>query len=186
MSLLTGLILAVAEGGGQEPQEAPNPIVPEANEVIWGAISFVVLFILLRKFAYPSIKKGMEARSERIRASLAEAEKTREEAQEILDDYRRQLADAKSEAARIIDEARRAADKIRQDLRKQAEAEVAEVKQRAQDDIAAQASRTMADLQARVSLMVIELAEKVVEKNLDEDTNKALIDRFIREVGATS
>jgi F-type H+-transporting ATPase subunit b len=178
MAFVTGLILA-AEGW-------TNPILPAANEIVWGAISFVVLFILLRKVAYPPIKKGMEARSERIRNTLAEADKTREEAQSILDDYRRQLADAKSESSRIIEEARQAADKIRQDLRKQAETEVAEIKQRAQDDIATQASRTMADLQARASLLVIELAEKVVERNLDEDTNKALIERFIDEMESTS
>ena len=178
MAVVTGLILAA--------QETKNPIVPEANEIIWGAIAFVVLFIALKKIAYPQVKQGMEARSERIRKTLAEADDTREQAQSILDDYRRQLNDAKSESSRIIEEARQAADKIRQDLRKQAENEVAEIKQRAEDDIAAQASRTMADLQARVSLMVIELAEKVVEKNLDEDTNKDLIDRFISEMGSTS
>ena len=183
MNTVFGLMLAAAEGG---QQEAPNPILPEPNEIIWGALSFTLLFILIRKVAYPSIKKGMDARAERIRDTLAEADKTKEEAQGVLDDYRRQLADAKSEAGRIIEEARQAADKIRQDLRKQAEDEVAEIKQRAQDDITAQANRTMADLQARVSLMVIELAEKVVQKNLDEDTNKHLVERFISEMGSRS
>lgn len=180
MPQVSALILA-AEGG-----KTTNPILPAGNEIIWGAISFTLLFILIRKFAYPAIKKGMDARAERIRETLAEADKTRDEAQSILEDYRRQLADAKNESARIIEEARQAADKIRQDLRKQAEAEVAEIKERAQDDIAAQANRTMADLQARVSLMVIELAEKVVERNLDEDTNKALIESFISDMGSNS
>ena len=178
MASMTGLILAA--------QETKNPILPEANEVIWGAIAFTVLFIALKKVAYPQVKQGMEARSERIRNTLEEADNTRDEAQAILDQYRRQLSDAKSESSRIIEEARQAADKIRQDLRKQAENEVAEIKQRAQDDITAQANRAMADLQARVSLMVIELAEKVVEKNLDEEANKALIDRFISEMESTS
>jgi F-type H+-transporting ATPase subunit b len=178
MRLIAALILA--------QQETKNPILPEANEIIWGSIAFVILFIALKKKAYPAVKKGMDARSDRIRNTLDEAEQAKDEAQSVLDDYRRQLADAKNESSRIIEEARQAADKIRQDLRKQAEDEVAEVKQRAQDDIAAQASRTMADLQARVSLMVIQLAEKVVQKNLDEDTNKELVDRFIREMESTS
>src|SRR5205807_2765438 len=125
-----------------------------------------------------------DARAERIRSSLAEAEKAKDEAQSVLQEYRRQLSDAKGEAARIIEEARQAADKIRQDLHKKAEAEVAEIKQRAQEDIAAQASRTMADLQARVALLAIQLAEKVVEKNLDPETNRALIERYIERVGS--
>ena len=170
----------VATGSGH------NPILPATNELVWACISFVILFFLLAKLGYPAVKKGMDGRAEKIRGSLDEAERAKTEAQSVLEDYRRQLADARNESARIIEEARQAADKIRQDLRRQAETEVAEIKQRAHDDIAAQATRTMADLQARVSLLAIELAEKVVERNLDRDTNRALIDRFIDQVGSDS
>ena len=175
------LILAAESG-----KKSSNPILPAANELIWGALSFIILFVLLAKVGYPAVKKGMDARAERIRASIAEADKAKDDAHRILDEYRAQLADAKGEAARIIEEARQAADKIRQDLHKKAETEVAEIKQRAQDDIAAQASRTMADLQARVALLAVELAEKVVEKNLDADTNRQLIERYIQQVGSNS
>ncbi len=174
------LIFAGEQGGGH------NPIVPAANEVIWGSIAFIVLFILIAKLAYPRLKQGLDARSERIRKSLDDAERAREEAQRVLEEYRGQLAEARNEAARLIEEARQSAEQVRQDLRKKAEAEAAEIKQRAQDDIAAQVSRTMADLQARVSLMAIQLAEKIVEKNLDEDANRELIERYINEVGSRS
>ncbi len=174
-------VLLQAQGGGEE---TTNPILPATNEVVWAAISFVVLFVVMAKFAYPPIKKGMEARAAKIRDSLDDAERTREEAQSILDQYQRQLADAKSEAARIIEEARQAADKLRQDLRRQAEAEVADIKQRAQEDIGAQVDRAKAELQARVAELSIDLAEKVVERSLDRDTNMALIENFIRQTGA--
>ncbi len=166
--------------------ESKNPILPEANELIWGAISFVILFVVLAKVGLPAVKKGMDARTEKIRDTLAEADRAKEEAQSILREYRSQLADAKGEAARIIDEARQTADKMRQDLNKKAEAEAAEIKQRAQEDIAAQASRTLADLQARVALLAVQLAEKVVEKNLDADTNRELIESYIQQVGSNS
>ena len=176
------VLLQAAEGGAKE--ETTNPILPAMNEIVWGALSFAVLFFVLAKFAYPPIKKGMENRANKIRDSLDDAEKTREEAQSILDQYQRQLADAKGEAGRIIEEARQAADKLRQDLRKQAEAEVADIKQRAQEDIGAQVERAKADLQARVAELSIDLAEKVVERSLDRDTNMALIESFIRQTGA--
>jgi F-type H+-transporting ATPase subunit b len=163
--------------------KAPNPILPAANELIWGSLTFLVLFFLLAKKGYPAIKKGMDARADKIRGSLDEAERTRQEAVTILEEYKAQLADAKNEAARIIDEARQAADKLRQDLKRQAEAEVADIKARAQDDIAAQVERAKSDLQARVSTLSIELAEKVVEKNLDRETNLALVESFIRQTG---
>ncbi len=164
-----------------EEESTTNPILPAANEVIWGALSFLILFIVIAKFAYPAVKKGIDARADRIRSSLDEAERTRDEANAILEQYRSQLADAKNESSRIIEEARQAADKLRQDLKKQAEAEVAEIKQRAQDDIAAQVERAMGDLRARVADMTIELTEKVVQRNLDRETNLALIERFIEE-----
>ncbi len=166
--------------------ETTNPILPSMNEVVWGALSFLALFAVLAKYGYPSVKKGMDNRAKKIRDSLDEAERTRQEARSILDDYQRQLADAKSESSRIIEEARQAADKLRQDLKKQAEEEVAEIKNRAQEDIAAQVERAKADLQAQMGELSIDLAEKVVERSLDRETNMDLIESFIRQTGARS
>jgi len=177
------LILAQA---AETKKETTNPILPSGNEMVWAVLSFVVLFALIAKFGYPAIKKGMDARAAKIKSSLDEAESTRSEAQGILDDYRRQLADAKSEGARIIEEARQAADKLRQDLKRQAEAEVADVKARAQEDIAAQVERAKADLQSRVATLSVDLAEKVVERSLDRQTNLALIENFIRQTEASN
>ena len=174
------LLVILAQAAG-EAAKAKNPILPATNEIIWAALSFAILFVLIARVGFPAIKKGMDARATRIRGSLDEAERAKDEAGSVLDEYRRQLADAKNESARIIEEARQAADKLRQDLKKQAEAEVAEIKQRAQDDIAAQVERAMGDLRARVADMTIELTEKVVQRNLDRETNLALIERFIDE-----
>jgi F-type H+-transporting ATPase subunit b len=172
---------------GKEPkacQEAPSPILPAANELVWGIISFAVLFVLLWKLAFPALRKGMDARAERIRSSLDEAERTKAEAESILSEYQAKLADAKNESARIIEEARQAADRLRQDLRRQAEAEVAASKQRAQEEIDAAVERATADLRVSVRELTLELAEKVVARNLDRETNLSLIDEFIDELGS--
>ena len=168
-------------------EETVNPILPATNEIIWGALSFLVLFFLIAKFGFPAIKKTMDARADRIRDSLDEAERAKTEAQGVLDEYKSQLSDARDESARIIEEARQAADKLRQDLKRQAEQEVTDLKERAQEDINTQVERAKADLQARVAELSIELAEKVVERELDRETNLALIENFIRETeGAPS
>jgi F-type H+-transporting ATPase subunit b len=165
-------------------QEAPSPILPATNELIWGSLSFVVLFFLLRRFAFPAIRNSMDARAERIRSSLDEAERAKSEAQSILAEYQAKLADAKSESARIIEEARQSADRLRQDLRRQAESEVAASKQRAQEEIEAAVARATADLRTTVRELTLELAEKVVQRNLDRATNLALVDQFIDEIAA--
>ncbi len=188
LSVLTAVAFFAQEAGqsGGGGEKTTNPILPSGNEIIWGALSFGILFFLIAKFAFPAVKKGLDARADKIRNSLDEAERTRDEANGILEQYRSQLADAKNESARIIEEARQAADKLRQDLKKQAESEVAELKERAQQDIESQVNRAMSDLQQRVASLSIELAEKVVEHNLDKDTNLQLINRFIDQVGTSS
>ena len=176
---------AGAEGEAHEATvEAPNPILPEPNEIIWGGLSFLVLFVLMAKWGYPMIMKAMDARAERIRGDLDEATRARTEAETVLNDYRRQLADARNESNRIIEEARQTADQLRKDLMTRAEAEVNELRQRSREDIDAAKGRAMAELRAEVSSLAIELAEKVVGRNLDAESNKALVDSFINEVGS--
>ena len=176
----------ILEDGGDvdECHEAPSPIIPEPSEIVWGTISFFALLFLMKKFAFPAIKKSMEARSNRIRENLDDAERVKNEAQGVLEEYQRQLADARNEANRIIEEARQTADQLRRDLMQRAETEVAELRQRSRDEIAAAMERATADLQGRVGTLAIELAEKVVEANLDRDANLRLIDNFIQSVGS--
>jgi F-type H+-transporting ATPase subunit b len=169
-----------------ETQQAKNPILPETNEIIWGSLAFLILLIGMWKFAFPAVTKMMNDRTERIRSNLDSAEKVKTEAQQILDEYQRQLADAKSEANRIIEEARQTAEALRRDLMQRAEAEVAELRQRSSEDIAAAQERALNDMRARIATLVIGAAEKVVERNLDRDTNNALIESFINSVGSSA
>jgi len=169
-------------GAIDDCQKAPSIIIPAKNELIFGALSFIIVFIGLAKFAYPAMKNGMEARSNRIRDSLDEADRAKNEAQGILDEYQRQLADARNEANRIIEEARQTADQLRRDLVARAEQEAQDLRQRTSEDINAAQQRAMADLRSQVRDLTIDLAEKVVERSLDRDTNRALIDSYIAEL----
>jgi F-type H+-transporting ATPase subunit b len=169
--------------GGHAEDEAHNPILPETSELFYAGFAFIVLFVLMYLFAFPAVKKAMEGRTQRIRDNLDEAERTKSEAQRVLDEYQRQLADARSESQRIIEEARQTAEQMRRDLIARAEAEAAEMRERNRAEIEGAQSRAMADLRAQVSGLAIELAEKVVERNLDRDTNLALIESYINQVG---
>jgi F-type H+-transporting ATPase subunit b len=165
-------------------QEAPSPIMPAADEFIWGSIAFLVLLFLLWKFAYPSIKQGMEARTERIRADLAGAEDAKTEAQTVLDQYRAQLADAKAEAGRIIEEARAAADAVKRDHEARLQTELADIRARAVADIDSAKAQAMADLRGEVAQLAIGAAETVVGRNLDEATQVQLVEDYINQVAA--
>jgi F-type H+-transporting ATPase subunit b len=165
-------------------QTAPNPILPSGVEILWGCLSFAILVFLMWKFAFPAVQKGMVARTDKIRGDLDAAEKIRVEAHSILDEYQRQLADARSEANRIIEEARQAADQLRQDMVRRADEEVAELRRRNMEDLKAAQDRVMGQLQLQVRDLAIELAEKVVGANLDRTRNLALVDQLIAELEA--
>jgi F-type H+-transporting ATPase subunit b len=161
-----------------------NPILPAGNEILWGTFSFVVLFLVMWKFAFPAVNKQMQARTERIRNNIDEAQKVRNEAEEILADYQRQLADARGEANRIIEEARQAAEQLRHDMVRRADEEVAELRQRNAADLQTAQERAIGQLQSQVRSIALELAEKVIGANLDKDRNLALVDQYIAELNA--
>ena len=183
---VSGECIEILEEGGtiDDCQAAPNQLLPEINEVIWGGLAFLIVFLFLWKVGMPTIKKGMNARSERIQSDLDTAEAQRTEAAAILDEYKAQLADARQESARIIEEARQAADSVRSDLQAKAEADIAEMRARATADIESAKAQAIADLRGEVTALAIGAAEQVVGRNLDQETNAALVEAYINSVGA--
>jgi F-type H+-transporting ATPase subunit b len=163
-------------------QKAPSPIIPAKNEFIWGAISFIVLFFLLWKFAWPGLKKGMEARTERIQGDIESAETAKAEAETVLADYRAQLADARSEGARIVEEARQQADALKRDQEQRLQTELAQMRERAAADVEAAKAQALADLRHDVASLAVGAAEVVVRNNLDASTQQRLVDQYIDEL----
>lgn len=178
----------ILEDGGtiDDCQAAPNQLLPAKNEIIFGGLAFLVVFLFLWKFGMPAIKAGMAARSDKIEGDLNAAESQRTEATEILTQYQAQLADARTESARIIEEARQAADEVRSGLQAKAEADIAELKNKATADIEAAKLQAVADLRGEVTALAIGAAEQVVGRNLDAETNAALVEAYINQVGANS
>jgi F-type H+-transporting ATPase subunit b len=165
-------------------QEAPNPILPATNELVWGSLSFAALLFLLYKFAYPQVRQMMDNRTERIRSDLQAAETAKVEAQGALDEYKAQLKDARAEAGRIIEEARQAADRIKRDQEARLQTELAELRARAVADIESAKAQAVSDLRGEVAQLAIRAAETVVQHNLDEATQTQLIEDYINQVAA--
>ena len=175
---------AIAEDDPDACQEAPSPILPATDELVWGSLSFLLLLFLLWRFAYPAIKQGMNARTERIRTDLATAEQAKADGQAMLDQYRAQLGEAKSEAGRIIEEARQVADQIKRDQEARLQAELAEIRTRAVSDIESAKAQAMTELRSEVAQLAIGAAETVVRRNLDPATQTQLVEDYIDRVAA--
>ena len=162
--------------------EAPSPILPELDEIIWGGLAFVILFAFMWWKGFPAVKRAMDARSEKIRADLDAADTAKTDALRTKSEYEAQLADAKAAAAGIIDDARAQADQLRQDLQARAEADIAEQRARAAADVESSRRQAIDDLRTEVAAIAVGAAERVVGASLDAEVHRSLIDDYIDQV----
>ncbi len=175
------LALLVAEEGAHHEN---NFWYGDVNEVIWGTISFLILLAAFLKWGLPAIKKAMAGQREGIAEQIEAAETQRSDGEAKLADYQAQLSDASSEADRIIAEGREAAEHLKVDLAQRAERDVVEIRARAESEIATARDQAVADLRSEVSGLALGAAAMVVQRNLDQDTQVALIENYINDVGA--
>lgn len=176
------LLLAAEETEHAEEPSGVDLVLPAVEELIWGFIVFGVVLLILNKILFPKIRQGIEAREQRIQADLEAAESSKASAQTELEQYRAQLADARSEANRIIEEARQQADQVRKDIEAKARKDAEDIVARAQETITAERTRTIQELQGTIAAISIDLAEKVVGRSLDNQTQREFVDAYIRDV----
>lgn len=162
--------------------EAPSPIFPELDEIIWGGAAFLVLFFFMVTKGFPAVKGAMDDRSAKIASDLDAAEQAKTEAAGIKADHEAALAGAKSEANQIIEDARQQADQLKSELQARANEEIAEMRSRAAADIESARAQAISDLRGEVSEIAVGAAERVIRGNLDRNAQQALVDAYIDEV----
>ena len=158
-------------------------IAPKPPELIYALISFGVLFFVLSKFAFPPIVKMLEKREATIRESIERSEETRVEAERLLEDYKKQLAEARSEAAQIIEQARKLGDDAKKKIEATARDEATALLARAREEIEAEKQKALIELTAKVADISIGAASRVVEKSLSKEDHLKLIDDYVAQVG---
>ncbi|HEY6567788.1 MAG TPA: F0F1 ATP synthase subunit B [Actinomycetota bacterium] len=174
-------ILALLAATEEEVNDKAD-LYPHWEELVVGALAFAVLFFFMWKWVLPRLNTMLEERRAKIQGELERAETTRHEADQLLADYRAQLADSKGEANRIIEEARKAADQVRIDIQAAANEEAQATVLRAQEEIRVERDRVFSELRGQVGEIAVELAGRVVGQSLDEGAHARLIDDYIDEV----
>jgi F-type H+-transporting ATPase subunit b len=160
-----------------------NPIIPIWQEVIVGIVAFGLLCFVLMKFVFPQMEKTFAARVDAIEGGIQRAEAAQAEANQLLEQYRAQLAEARTEAARIRDEARADAEGIRQDVLAKAREESDRIIAAGREQLAAQRESIVRDLRSEVGELAVDLAGRIVGESLaDEARNRGTVERFIAEL----
>ena len=159
-------------------------ILPLGVELYVNLAAFLVLFVLLWKFAFPPITKMLDERADKIRESIEKAEETRVEAERLLDEYRQQMAEARLEAAKVIEQGRTVAENTKNEIVAKAREEAEVERAKAIESIKSEKAAAMAELQRSVADLSVAVAGKILGEKMDASAHEALIDRYIAEVGS--
>jgi len=159
-------------------------IIPFGAEMAISAVSFLILFVLMWKFALPPITKMLEERAAKIRESLERAEQTKVEAERLLEEYKAQLAEARGESAKIVEQARKVAETMKDEIVAKANDEAAGIVAKAHEAMQAEKKAALADLQSEVAALSVAVAGKLIGEKLNVEDHAKLIDKFVAEVGS--
>ena len=157
-------------------------ITPDFDLLVWMTLIFGIVFFVLAKFGFPMITGMVDERSERINASIAKAREAEEKLNTLAEQQEKMLKEAQLEQSRILKETSEARDRMIAKAKADAEEEAAKIMDHARTTIAAEKESAMRDLRRQVSLLSVEVAEKIVRKELKETPEQlALIDRLLDE-----
>ena len=143
----------------------------------------MVLLVLLAKFAFKPIADALDRRGATIKKSIDDAEQQRAESKKLMEDYQKQLAEARNEAGKIIEEARQLGEHVRKEVVEKANTEASAAVQRAQEEINRQKDKGIQEMKDTVADLSVQIASRVIEKEVNEATHRQLIDNLIKDLG---
>ena len=164
-------------------EEAPNPILPMPYDIIWSLVWFIVIILVVWKVALPKFTAMLDERSAAIEGNIAKADEAQKEAEAALEEYTRQLAEARAEAGAIRESAREDGKKIVAEAKETAAAEAARLTATAHTQIEAERQSALVSLRSEVGTLAIDLAGGVVGESLSSDKRAgAVVDRFLADL----
>jgi len=146
-------------------------------------LNLVLTFLILKKFLFKPVNKMIDERQKEIDDLYADAAGAKTEAENLRADYTRKLAEAKDTSAQILSDAAREANLRGEEILRQARADADALREKAGADIELERKKALNDVKGDISRIALDIAEKVVERELDEKDQERLIEGFLRDMG---
>ncbi|HVE80315.1 MAG TPA: F0F1 ATP synthase subunit B [Gemmatimonadaceae bacterium] len=162
--------------------ERPNLLAPNTGLMFWTLIIFVILLVILSRAAFRPIIAAVEARERALEEAIEGARRDREAAAKALADQQAQIDTARAEAQRLIAEGRAVGEKVRAQMLEETRLQQQDLLERARRDIATERDRAIDQLRREAVDLAIAGASKVIERNLDDETNRALVEGFLASI----
>ena len=176
------LLLSATPVFAAEPGAKADLLAMNYGLMFWTLVIFVILLVVLSKFAFGPITAAVEAREKALQEAIDAARRDREEAARLLAEHRANLDASRAEGQKLITDARAAAERVRAELVEQAHAEQARMLERARAEIAAEQAKAIAELCREAVDLAILGAGKVIGQNLDRAANRKLVESFLASV----
>jgi F-type H+-transporting ATPase subunit b len=141
------------------------------------------MVLVLWKAAWKPIVDSMDARAEKIRFDIDNAERTRQEAEKLLTQHKTMMDNARNEASQIIAKGREEAEKIKADIVEKATTESRTIADRAKKEIDLAKDKALLDIKTEVVLLSTEIASKIINKNIKPEDQKALVEEALNKIG---
>ena len=178
---IASFLLIAQEGGGEE-SGGDFLVTPSLGLMIWTLLAFGVTLYLLYRFAFPRIAEALDRRRLAIEESIDHAERTKREADELLEEYRARLREAREQAEQIVVRARRASDSLQDDAKAAASKQREELLASTRRDIEAETRRALEEIRKEVANLTVVATEKVTRKSLTPEDHRRLIEEALGEV----
>lgn len=174
------LLQEVAEHAADKVQS--GILSPNGGVMVWTLVIFIVLLIVLSKYAFKPITKAVEDRERALAEAIDAAQRDRDDAARLLQDQREQIEAARDEAQRIVAEARAAAELVRGKMVEQAHGEAGDLIDRARREINAERDRAIAALHVEAVDLAIAGASRVIGRNMDDKSNREIVEGFLASI----
>ena len=175
------LVFAQETHGGEE-EGGSFLVSPELGLMIWTLLLFGATLLILMKLVFPRISEALDKRSKAIQDSIDHAERIKREADELLEEYRARLREAREQSEDIVVRARKAADSLADQAKADASKQREELLAAARRDIEAETRRALDEIRKEVADLTVIATEKVTRKSLTPDDHRRLIEDALREV----
>ena len=182
--LLIVAVLALTALPIHAAEEAPalSPFAGDLGNAIWTLGIFLIVVIVLGKFAWGPVLGLLQQREEFIHRALADAKHDRDEAEARLRDYSAKLQSAHAEAATILEETRRDAERLREEVRQRAKTEADKLLANAERQIQLQTGRALEQIRREAVDLSVMIASKIIQRTLTKEDNERLIDEALKQV----
>jgi F-type H+-transporting ATPase subunit b len=166
----------------QEGEAKTDLLSPNGGLMFWTIVIFTILLVVLSRFAFKPMLSAVEARERALQDAIDAAKRDRDEAQRVLAEHRAGLEKARSEAQKLIADGRATAEKLRNDLLEQTKAQQQEMLESARRAIETEKNNAIASLRREAVDLAIAGASKVIERNLDSEANRKLVETYLGSV----